>query len=124
MTRTRAGRPRHTSHCGTNAGETPAPHKPLRHRRGRDARATQDEAQDKGADIVRAFDLADKSLNEFDAHGYCVATAEAEGGDAALSLALLHLVHERDQYAGSGAADRMSEGDGAAVDVDAGGIES
>src|SRR6202162_1739564 len=56
------------------------------------------------------------------AHGNAHAAADAERRKALLGIALLHLVEQRDQYPRPGSADRMPEGDRAAVDVDLGGV--
>src|SRR3989442_14014031 len=47
-----------------------------------------------------------------------VAAAEAESGYAALEIAASELVEQRDENARAGSADRMSDGDGADVQVD------
>src|SRR5262245_11972619 len=51
-------------------------------------------------------------------HRHCVAAAEAEGGDAALSASANELVDERDEDAGAAGADGVAEGDAAACDVE------
>src|SRR5277367_1447922 len=56
-------------------------------------------------------------LRKFDGKRDGIASAEAEGGDAALEIAALQFVEQRDQDAGAGCADGMAEGDGAAIDV-------
>src|SRR6185437_6915520 len=56
------------------------------------------------------------------AHGNAHAAADAERCEALLGVALLHLVEQRRQDARAGCADRMADGDGAAIDVDLGGI--
>src|ERR1700683_1644883 len=58
----------------------------------------------------------------FHAHGDAHAAADAERGQTLLGVALLHFVEQRHQDAGTGGADRMPDGDGAAVDVDLLGI--
>src|SRR5215510_8147251 len=55
---------------------------------------------------------------ERDAH----AAADAERGQALVRIALLHLVQQRDEHTGARGADRVAEGDGAAVDVDLAGV--
>src|ERR1700745_1325852 len=57
-----------------------------------------------------------------DAHRDAHAAADAQRGEALLGIALLHLVQQRDQHARAGRADRMTDRDGAAVDVDLTGI--
>ena len=47
----------------------------------------------------------------FDGEGDGVATAEAEGGDAAVDVAADHLVDEGDEDAGAGGSDGMADGD-------------
>ena len=66
----------------------------------------------------------ERCLCAVDDEGDAFAAADAEGGDAALRVALLHCVEEGDEDAGAGSADGVAEGDGAAVDVDAGGVEA
>src|SRR6476646_11569834 len=61
-------------------------------------------------------------LLAFDAHCNTHAAADAERGEALLGIALLHLVEQRHQYAGTGSADGMADRDRAAIDVDLGGI--
>src|SRR5215208_2033462 len=56
------------------------------------------------------------------AHGDAHAAADAERGEALLGVALLHLEQKRGEHARAGCADRMPERNGAAVDVDLGGI--
>src|SRR5690606_4893126 len=53
-----------------------------------------------------------------DAH----AAADAQGRQPLLRLALLHLVQQADQDARARGADRMTERDGAAIDIDLGRI--
>src|SRR5438094_3717377 len=65
------------------------------------------------------------SLSEaLDGKGYSVAAAEAEGGDAALEVAALQFVEQRDEDARAARADRMAERDGAAIHINFFGIES
>src|SRR5215213_2028086 len=56
------------------------------------------------------------------AHRDAHAAADAERGEALLGVALLHLEQKRGEHARAGCADRMPERNGAAVDVDLGGI--
>src|SRR5436305_15338540 len=56
------------------------------------------------------------------AHRNAHAAADAERGKAFLGIALAHLVQQGDEHPRPGRADRMSERDRAAVDVDLGGI--
>ena len=58
-----------------------------------------------------------------DGEGNGVAAAEAEGGDAALQVAALHFVEQRDQNARAGAPIGMTDGYRASVDVHFFGIE-
>src|SRR5208282_722499 len=53
-----------------------------------------------------------------DAHGDPHAAADAERGEAALRVALLHLVEKGGKHARARGADRMAERYGAAVHVD------
>src|SRR6202035_5017784 len=64
-------------------------------------------------------DFCRLSLNT---HRNAHAAADAQRGEALLGIALLHLVKQRHQHAGARGADRMANGDGAAVDVDLAGI--
>src|SRR3546814_4910448 len=57
------------------------------------------------------------ALIALDAHGNAHAAADAERGKALLGVALGHLVQQGDQNAGARGADRVAEGDGAAVHV-------
>ena len=51
--------------------------------------------------------------------GNAHAAADAQRGQAVLGIgALLHLVQQRDDDTGTGSADGVAQGDGAAVDVD------
>ena len=52
-----------------------------------------------------------------DAHGDAHAAADAQRRQALLGVALLHLVQQRDQHARAGGADRVADGDRAAVHV-------
>src|SRR5258708_5845143 len=56
------------------------------------------------------------------AHRNAHAAADAQGGEAFLSVAPLHFVQQRDQHARAGRSDRMPECDRAAVDVDPAGV--
>src|SRR5579864_2016329 len=58
----------------------------------------------------------------FYAHGDAHAAADAQRGQALLGVAFLHLVEERHQDARSRGADRMADGDCAAIDVDLAGV--
>src|SRR5262245_53853884 len=57
-----------------------------------------------------------------DAHGNAHATADAQGGKSLLGVAPLHLEQQRVEHARAGCADRMPNGDGAAIDVDLVGV--
>ena len=61
-------------------------------------------------------------LVALDAHGDTHAATDAQRGEALLGIALLHFMEQRHQHARTGGADRMADGDGAAVDVDLRGI--
>src|ERR1700676_757863 len=56
------------------------------------------------------------------AHRDAHAAADAQRGESLFRVALLHLVEQRHQHAGAGRADRMADGDRAAIDVDLAGI--
>src|SRR6266568_5794172 len=62
-------------------------------------------------------------LVTFDGEGDGVSAAEAEGGDAALEVAALQLIEQRDEDARAARADGMAERHAAAVHVDFFGIE-
>src|SRR5580700_10470932 len=64
----------------------------------------------------------DRGALAFHAHRNAHAAADAQGGEAFLGVALAHLVEQRHQHAGARGADRMADGDGAAVDVDLAGV--
>src|SRR6185295_14473565 len=55
--------------------------------------------------------------------GHAHAAADAERGQAAIGLPPGHLVEQRDRDAGPRGADRMAQGDGATVDVQAVGVQ-
>src|SRR6478752_999112 len=57
-----------------------------------------------------------RDLITLHAHGDAHATTDAERGKPLLGVALLHLMQERDQDARAGRANRMADGDGAAID--------
>ena len=58
----------------------------------------------------------------FDRHRDAHAAADAERREALLGVATRHLVQKRRQNARAGGADRVADGDGAAVDVDDRGV--
>src|SRR6267143_1020397 len=64
-----------------------------------------------------------EDLAPLDSEGHGVASAEAEGGDAALEIAALQFVEQGDEDARAAGADGMAEGDSAAVHVYFFGIE-
>ena len=57
------------------------------------------------------------ALQTFDGQGYGVAAAQAQRGDAALQIAALEFVEERDQDARAGGAYRVADGYGATVHI-------
>src|SRR6185312_16200856 len=57
------------------------------------------------------------SVGSRDAEGNRVAAAEAERGEAAVHVAVLHGIEKRRQHARAARADRMAERDGAAVHI-------
>src|SRR5215212_188062 len=59
--------------------------------------------------------LSAPDLLALEAHGDAHAAADAQGGEALLGVALLHLVEKRDQHPRAGSADGMADRDGAAV---------
>src|SRR4029077_20646767 len=63
-------------------------------------------------------------LVALDGKGHGVASAEAERGDAALEVAALQYVEQRDEDARSRCANGVTESDRAAIDVDLFGIET
>src|SRR5262245_30539338 len=58
----------------------------------------------------------------FEAHGDAHAAADAQGCEPLLRVPLLHLMQERHENPRPGGADRMTDGDGAAVHVDDRGV--
>src|SRR5680860_1575987 len=56
--------------------------------------------------------------SDLDDYGVALASAGADRGDAEPAAATTELVDERTDYARAGGADRVTEGDRAAVDVD------
>ena len=58
----------------------------------------------------------------FHAHGDAHAAADAQGGQALLGVAALHLEQQRIEHARARGADGVADGDGAAVDIDLVGI--
>src|SRR5262245_8725815 len=63
-----------------------------------------------------------RETSALDAHGDAHAAADAQRRQALLGIAPLHLVQKCHQHARTRGADRMAEGNGAAVHVDLGGI--
>src|SRR5688572_5720355 len=57
-----------------------------------------------------------------EAHGDAHAAADAQCRKALLGVALLHLEQEGGQDSRAGRADRVADGDGAAIDVDLAGV--
>src|SRR5581483_9067896 len=68
-------------------------------------------ARPDGASVERA------SVDPLDDRGDALAEADAHGLEPVTSAASLQLVQQRGHQAGAGAAERVAEGDGAAVDV-------
>src|SRR6266436_642015 len=64
-----------------------------------------------------------ENLVPFDGEGHGVASAEAEGGDAALQVAALQFVEQRDEDARAARADGMAERYRAAIHIHFFGIE-
>ncbi len=58
-----------------------------------------------------------RAASVFYAHGDAHAAADAQGGEALLGFALAHFMQQRGEHAGAGGADRMADGDGAAIHV-------
>ena len=69
------------------------------------------------------FRLLTFARSVFDDKGHAHAAADAECGQAAVRVALEHLVQKRDDDARAGAADGVAERDGSAVDVELAAIE-
>src|SRR5579871_2991965 len=63
-------------------------------------------------------------LIALDAHRDAHAAADAQRGEALLGVALLHLEQQRGEHARARGADRMSQSDRTAVDVELLGIEA
>ena len=62
--------------------------------------------------------IDDALLRPLDHHGNAHAPADAQGGQAKVGVSPLHLVQQRDQDPGAGCADRVTERDGATIDID------
>ena len=72
----------------------------------------------KAGGIPPAFRLIkEEGLFSFENHGHALTAADAESSQTVLALATLHFVHQGNHDSGAGSADRMTEGDTAAVDV-------
>jgi hypothetical protein len=54
----------------------------------------------------------------FQGQGYALATADAQGRQAFLGIALDHFVQQGHQHAATRGANRVADGDSAAIDVD------
>src|SRR6267154_3623022 len=65
-----------------------------------------------------------EALVALHAHGDAHAAADAERGQALLGVALLHLVEQRGEHARARGADRVTERDRAAIDVELGRVEA
>src|SRR5262249_56679694 len=72
----------------------------------------------KGPRVIRPSSV----VSPFDAHRNAHAAADAKGGQALFRIALLHLVEQRDQHTPARRADRMTERDRPAADVDLRGV--
>src|SRR5579864_9648023 len=72
--------------------------------------------------MQRAFAAYRSTHLPFYAHSDAHAAADAQRGQALLGVAFLHLIEERHQDARSRGADRMADGDCAAIDVDLAGV--
>src|SRR5664279_6296794 len=68
------------------------------------------------------FAVAAALLVACDAHRDAHPTADAQRGEALLGVALLHFVNQRRQDARAGGPDGVTDRDGAAIDVDLGGV--
>src|SRR4029077_17384166 len=79
-----------------------------------DGRQTTDIRRPYLSSVVRCLSLH--------AHRNAHAAADAQCGETLLGIALAHLVEQRHQHAGARGADRMADGDGAAIDVDLAGV--
>jgi hypothetical protein len=55
----------------------------------------------------------------FYGHGYCIAAAETQGNNSPMRVSTLQLVKHRGQQPRTGLANRMTQGNGAAVNIDA-----
>src|SRR3984957_5993457 len=103
----------------TNATRAMIPSQFLLFRTTEDGRQTTDYRRPSA--VIRRLSSVVRSLS-FHAHRDAHAAADAQRGEALLGIALAHLVEQRHQHAGARGADRMTDGDGAAVDVDLAGI--
>src|SRR5215472_4187179 len=72
----------------------------------------------------RPYDSRDKLGEAFEDAGGAHAATYAHGDHAVASFLAFHFAQNRGGELGAGAAERMAEGDGAAVDIDARGIEA
>src|SRR5690349_22817616 len=68
--------------------------------------------------LLRLFNV----VSPFAAHRKAHAAADAKRGETFLRVALLHLVEQRDQHAPARGADRVTERNRPAVDVDLRGV--
>ena len=57
-------------------------------------------------------------IHPFDDRGDALADTDAHGGEAEAAAAFFHFVNKRRHDPGAAAAQRVAEGDGAAVDVE------
>src|SRR5215471_2727683 len=62
------------------------------------------------------------TASPFNANRDAHAAADAHGGDALLRVPLLHLIEQRHQDASAGSADRVTDGDRAAIHIDLAGV--
>ena len=67
-----------------------------------------------GSDAPGRFQRS-RQLLSFKAHGDAHAAADAQGGEALFGIAPAHLVQQGHEHAGARGADRVADGDGAAV---------
>ena len=77
-----------------------------------------------GSNAERASPVTFRRSDRLDAHGHAHAAADAERGEALLGAGTLHLVQQGGEDPRAGRADRVADGDGAAVDVDLGRVET
>src|SRR5262245_19297182 len=83
---------------------------------GAELRAMSVPSMSKSAATATAGETSSGALDD---HRDALAATDAQGGDAEARIAVGHRVQERDQHASAARPDRMAEGDGPSMHVDA-----